>query len=68
MLQLFYPQGKSPQYPLDGRLSGYQRQSGCSVEEKNPSPYQEFNYGYSVHSLDTILTELFYSKIKSCSW
>jgi hypothetical protein len=33
--QLFYPQGKSPWYPLDRRLSGTQSRSGCSGKEIN---------------------------------
>jgi hypothetical protein len=32
---LFYPQGKSPQYPLDGRLGGPQSLPGRYGEEKN---------------------------------
>jgi hypothetical protein len=36
--QLFYPQGKSPWYPLDRRLGGPQSQSGCNGEEKNSQP------------------------------
>jgi hypothetical protein len=32
---LFYPQGKSPCYPLDRRLGGPQSCSVCSGEEKN---------------------------------
>jgi len=34
-LQLFYPQGKRPQFPLDRRLEGHQSHSGCGGEEKN---------------------------------
>jgi len=30
-----YPQGKSPQYPLDKRLGGSQNHSGRGGEEKN---------------------------------
>jgi hypothetical protein len=30
-----YPQGKSPQSPLDRRLGGHQNQSGHGGEEKN---------------------------------
>jgi hypothetical protein len=30
-----YPQGKSPQYPLDRRLGGLQSRSGRGVKEKN---------------------------------
>jgi hypothetical protein len=38
MPQPLYPQGKSPQYPLDRRLGGPQSQSGHSgKEKKNPS-------------------------------
>jgi hypothetical protein len=33
--QQLYPQGKSPQYPLDWRLGGPQSQSGHGVEEEN---------------------------------
>jgi len=33
-----YPQGKSPWYPLDGRLGGAQRRSGHGGEEKNSQP------------------------------
>jgi hypothetical protein len=38
MPQPLYPQGMSPWYPLDKRLSGSQSQSGCSGEEKNSQP------------------------------
>jgi hypothetical protein len=34
----FYPQGKSPWYPLDRRLDGSQSRSGCGGEEKNSEP------------------------------
>jgi len=34
----FYPQGKSPWYPLYTRLGGPQSQSGHSGEEKNSQP------------------------------
>jgi len=30
MSQLHYPQGKSPLYPLEGRLGGFQSCSECS--------------------------------------
>jgi hypothetical protein len=33
-----YPQGKSPCYPLDRRLSGSQSRSGCGGEKKNSQP------------------------------
>jgi hypothetical protein len=33
-----YPQGKSPSYPLDRRLSGFQSRSGRGGEEKNSQP------------------------------
>jgi hypothetical protein len=33
-----YPQGKSPQYPLDRRLGGTQIRSGRGVEERNYQP------------------------------
>jgi hypothetical protein len=33
-----YPQGKSPWYPLDGRVGGHQSRSGRSGEEKNSQP------------------------------
>jgi hypothetical protein len=36
--QPFYPQGKSPWYPLDRRLAGPQRRSGRGGEEKNVQP------------------------------
>jgi len=29
-----YPQGKSPQYPLDSRMGRLQSQSGCNGKEK----------------------------------
>jgi len=35
MLWLLYPQGNSPQYPLDRRLGGPKSQSGYGGEEKN---------------------------------
>jgi hypothetical protein len=34
----FYPQGKSPEYPLDRRLGGPQSRSGHGGEEKNSQP------------------------------
>jgi hypothetical protein len=34
----FYPQRKSPWYPLDRRLGGPQSRSGCGGEEKNSQP------------------------------
>jgi hypothetical protein len=34
----FYPQGKSPWYPLDRRLGGPQSRSGHGGEEKNSQP------------------------------
>jgi hypothetical protein len=33
-----YPQEKSPWYPLDRRLGGPQRRSGCGGEEENSQP------------------------------
>jgi hypothetical protein len=33
-----YPQGKSPQYPLDMRLGGPQSRSGRGGEKKNSQP------------------------------
>jgi hypothetical protein len=36
MPQQLYPRGKSPQYPLDRKLSGPQSQSGHGGKEKNP--------------------------------
>jgi hypothetical protein len=33
-----YPQGKSPWYPLDRRLCGFQIRSGRGGEEKNSQP------------------------------
>jgi len=36
--QLLWPQGKSPWYPLDRRLGGPQRWSGCSGEERDSQP------------------------------
>jgi hypothetical protein len=33
-----YPQGKSPRYPFDRRLSGPQSRSGRGSEEKNSQP------------------------------
>jgi hypothetical protein len=38
-----YPQGKSPQYPLDRRLSGPQSRSGRGGEEKNSQSRQKSN-------------------------
>jgi hypothetical protein len=58
MAQLLYPQGKSPQYPLDRRLGGPQGQSGQGGEEKNPYAYWESNPDSPACSPDTILTEL----------
>jgi hypothetical protein len=37
----FYPQGKSPRYPLDRRLGGPQSRSGRGGEEKNSQPLPE---------------------------
>jgi hypothetical protein len=39
-LQLLYPQGKSPRYPLDRRLGEPQSQSKCG-EQKNSKPQSE---------------------------
>jgi len=33
-----YPQGKSPQYPLDRRLGGTQSWPGHGVKKKNSQP------------------------------
>jgi hypothetical protein len=41
--RLFYPQGKSPWYPLDRRLGGPQSRSGRGCEEKNSQPLRESN-------------------------
>jgi hypothetical protein len=38
MSRPLYPQGKTPQYPLDGRLGGPQSWSGHGCEEKNSQP------------------------------
>jgi hypothetical protein len=38
-----YPQGKSPWYPLDRRLSGPQSRSGRGVKRKIPSSRRESN-------------------------
>jgi hypothetical protein len=43
MPQPLYPQGKSPWYPLDGRLGGPQSRSGHGGEEKIPSRRRESN-------------------------
>jgi hypothetical protein len=51
----FYPQGKSPWYPLDGRLGGPQSRSGRCGEEKNLSPAG--NRTLAIHSV-AIPTEL----------
>jgi hypothetical protein len=46
-----YPQGNSPQYPLDRRLGGPQSQSGGSGEEKNcPLAHSQSLYQLSYHS------------------
>jgi hypothetical protein len=37
-----YPQGKSPWYPLDRRLSGPQNHSGHGSEEKNCQPLLDY--------------------------
>jgi hypothetical protein len=39
-LRSLYPRGKSPWYPLDRRLSGYQNWSGHGGEENNSQPLQ----------------------------
>jgi hypothetical protein len=50
-------------YLLDRRLSTPQNQSRCTGEEKNLCSWQESNLSslviHTVHSLVTILTELF---------
>jgi len=56
--QLLYPQGKSPQYPLDRRLDGAHIESGHSGEEENSLPCQKSNPGHPAHSLVSILIEL----------
>jgi hypothetical protein len=38
----FYPHGKSPWYPLDGRVGGIQSRSGNGGEEKNSQPLSGF--------------------------
>jgi len=38
MPRLLYIRGKSPQYPLDRRLSGLQSWSECSSKEKKSLP------------------------------
>jgi hypothetical protein len=38
ILRPFYPQRKSPRYPLDRRLGGLQSRSGHGGEEKNSQP------------------------------
>jgi hypothetical protein len=38
MTQVLYPKGKSPWYPLDGRLGGPQSCSGRAGLEKNSQP------------------------------
>jgi len=38
MLQPLYSQGKSPWFPLDRRLGGFQSRSGRGGEKKNPQP------------------------------
>jgi len=43
MPRLLYPQGKSPWFPLDGRLDGPQSCSGCGGEEKNSQPLSGLN-------------------------
>jgi hypothetical protein len=56
MLQLFYPQGKSPQYSLERRLGRPHGQSGCSSEEKKiPSlPLSGIDPNRPAHSLISI--------------
>jgi len=39
----FTPQGKSPWYPLEGKLGGPQSQSGSSGKRKTPSPCWDLN-------------------------
>jgi len=50
--QLLYPPKRNPQYPMDRTLSGPQRWSGCSGEEKNLC--QESNPGHPAHSLTNL--------------
>jgi hypothetical protein len=42
-----YPQGKSPPYPLDRRLSGPQSRSGHGAEVKNSQPHRDSNSNHS---------------------
>jgi len=60
MPQPLYPQGMSPWYPLDRKLSGPQSWSGCGGEEKKVHhwPCQELNPDHAVRSLISMLTEL----------
>jgi hypothetical protein len=55
---LLSPRGKSPQYPLDRKLSGPQNLSECGGEEKSPRAYRESKPGLLSRSLVTKLTEL----------
>jgi len=53
-------QKKSTEYPLDGRVSGPQWQSGCGGKEKKslPCPYKDSQSSHPTYSVFTILTEL----------
>jgi len=50
----------TPRYPLDRRLGGPQRRSGCSGEGKefHHCSYRQLNLSHAAHILVTILTEL----------
>jgi len=57
----FYPQGKSPRYPLDRRLGRLQNRSGRGGEEKNSKPPPETepsNHDCPTHSIVAIPYEL----------
>jgi hypothetical protein len=53
-----YPREKSPRFPLDRRLGGSQKRSGCCGEGKKSFPYWDSNSDPSAIQPVAILTEL----------
>jgi len=58
------PHDKRRRYPFDRRLES-QNRSGCDREEETICPCQESNSGHPDRRLVTVVTELYFSEIRT---
>jgi len=57
-IEPLYSRGRSPRYPLDRELCGFQRRSGRRGDKNHHCLCRESNIGDTAISLVSILTEL----------